>query len=93
MLGNRASYEYALRCPVEKFLPTRYSLLSRFYYVELFVLFCKAKTNFLHIVTGITKYDNIITNYDRTSGLFPNGKCGIYFAHSRTAAGTDQIPY
>ena len=36
---------------------------------------------------------NIITNYDRTSGLFPNGKCGIYFAHSRTAAGTDQIPY
>ena len=57
------------------------------------MLFCKAKTKFLHIATGITKYDNIITNYDRTSGLFPNGKCGIYFAHSRTAAGTDQISY
>ena len=38
-------------------------------------------------------YDNNITNCYRTSCFFfPNGMSGIYLAHSRTAAETDQIP-
>ena len=58
----------------------------------------------IHVVTN---YDSFfITNCDRYYKLrqqyykllqnisfFPNGRSGIYLAHSRTAAGTDQIPY
>ena len=68
-------------------IPTnKICIIELFYCGELVVLLWKAKTKFLQIATSIT-------NYDRTSRLFPNGRSGIYSAHSRTAAGTDQIPY
>ena len=61
-----------------------------------------------HTIDVVTNYDSFffITNCDRYYKLrqqyyrllqnipfFPNGRSGIYLAHSRTAAGTDQIPY
>ena len=53
----------------------------------------QSATKFLKIATGLTNCDNISTNYDRTFRLFPNGRSGMYLAHSTTAAGTDQIPF
>lgn len=66
-MGNRASYEYAW-CPVEKFLPTRYALLSRSIVGSL-LCYCGRQRQSSYKLRQVLRITTEHPGYFRTAGL------------------------